>query len=40
MSKKKVLKKILLVLSVLVTTVQSLEGKEKSILAELDDETE
>lgn len=40
MSKKKVLKTILLVLSVLLTTVQSLEGKEKSILTGLDDEIE
>ena len=37
MSKKKVLKAILLVLSVLLTTAQSLEGKEKSNLAEFDD---
>ena len=40
MSKKKVLKTILLVLSVLLTTVQSLEGKEKSTFAGFDDETE
>lgn len=40
MSKKKVLKTILLVLSVLLTTVQSLEGKEKSNLAKFDDEIE
>lgn len=40
MSKKKVLKAILLVLSVLLTAVQSLEGKEKSILTEFDDEIE
>ena len=40
MSKKKVLKAILLVLSVLLTTVQSLEGKEKSNLTEFNDEIE
>ena len=40
MSKKKVLKAVLLVLSVLLTTVQSLDGKEKSILTEFDDEIE
>lgn len=40
LSKKKVLKTILLVLSVLLTTVQSLEGKEKSNLAEFGDEIE
>lgn len=40
MSKKKVLKTILLVLSVLLTTVQSLEGREKSILAEFSDKIE
>lgn len=40
MSKKKVLKAILLVLSVLLTTVQSLEGKEKSIPSEFGDEIE
>lgn len=38
MSKKKVLKTVLLVLSVLLATVQSLEGKEKSIFAEFSDE--